>query len=87
MFEAEITDSHAPNKQYTIFEDWQQIIKDKDFATAEEEIIPPTDDEFEQSAEINEKKKAQTDYFNPIVSENDLDAVDIALMEIGRAHV
>ena len=80
VFEAEITDSHAPNKQYTIFEDWQQIIKDKDYATVEEEIIPPAEDEFEQSAEINEKKKAQTDYFNPIVSENDLDAVDIALM-------
>ena len=80
VFEAEITDSHAPNKQYTIFEDWEQIIKDNDYATIEEEIIPPSEDEFEQSAEINEKKKAQTDYFTPIVSDNDLDAVDIALM-------
>lgn len=80
VFEAEITESRAPDKQYTIFEDWQQIIKEKDFATAEEDIIPPTDEEFEQSAEINESKKMHTDYFNPIVSNNDLDAVDIALM-------
>lgn len=78
VFEAEITESQAPDKQYTIFEDWQQIIKEKDFATAEEEIIPPTDDEFDQIEET--PKKAQTDYFNPIVSNNDLDAVDIALM-------
>ena len=80
VFEAEITESRAPDKQYTIFEDWQQIIKEKDFATAEEDIIPPTDEEFEQSEEINESKKMHTDYFNPIVSDNDLDAVDIALM-------
>lgn len=80
VFEAEITESRAPDKQYTIFEDWEHIIKDKSYETAEEEIIPPSDEEFEQSAEINEKKKMQTDYFNPIVSDNDLDAVDIALM-------
>ena len=80
VFEAEITESRAPDKQYTIFEDWQQIIKEKDFATAEEEIIPPTEDEFVQNEENSENKKMHTDYFKPIVSDNDLDAVDIALM-------
>ncbi len=80
VFEAEITESRAPDKQYTIFEDWEQIIKEKDFATAEEEIIPPTEEELEQNIESQEKKNMQTDYFNPIVSDNDLDAVDIALM-------
>lgn len=80
VFEAEITESRAPDKQYTIFEDWEQIIKEKNFATAEEEIIPPSKDELEQSARINEDQKMRTDYFNPIVSDNDLDAVDIALM-------
>ena len=80
VFEAEITESRAPDKQYTIFEDWEQIIKEKDFATAEEEIIPPTEEEIEQNVDGQEKKTMQTDYFNPIVSDNDLDAVDIALM-------
>ncbi len=80
VFEAEITESRAPDKQYTIFEDWEQIIKEKDFATAEEEIISPTQEELEQNEESHEKKKMQTDYFNPIISDNDLDAVDIALM-------
>ena len=80
VFEAEITESRAPDKQYTIFEDWEQIIKEKDFATAEEEIIPPTEEELAKSAEIMAKEKGKTDYFNPIVSDNDLDAVDIALM-------
>ena len=80
VFEAEITESRAPDKQYTIFEDWEQIIKKKDFATAEEEIIPPAQDEFDQNAETDEQKRMRTDYFNPIVSDNDLDAVDIALM-------
>ena len=79
VFEAEITDSHAPNKQYTIFEDWEQLMKSKDFATAEEDIIPP-DDEDDDVAEAPQKQKAKTDYFNPVVSDNDLDAVDIALM-------
>ena len=80
VFEAEITESRAPDKQYTIFEDWQQIINDKDYAAAEEEIVPPSDDEFEQSGEIIENKNSKTDYFKPIVSSDDLDAVDIALM-------
>lgn len=80
VFEAEITESRAPDKQYTIFEDWEQIIKDKDYSTSEEEIIQPTKEELEESAEINEQRKNNTDYFNPIVSNNDLDAVDIALM-------
>ena len=80
VFEAEITESRAPDKQYTIFEDWEQIIKKKDFATAEEDIIPPSAEDFEQHIEDSESKKMHTDYFNPIVSENDLDAVDIALM-------
>ena len=79
VFEAEITESRAPDKQYTIFEDWEQIIKEKNFATAEEDIIPPTDEETQQHLEDSEKKM-HTDYFNPIVSDNDLDAVDIALM-------
>lgn len=80
VFEAEITESRAPDKQYTIFEDWEQIIKKKDFATAEEDIIPQTEEEFVQDEENVENKKMHTDYFNPIVSDNDLDAVDIALM-------
>ncbi len=80
VFEAEITESRAPDKQYTIFEDWQQIITDKDYATAEEEIVPPSIDEFEQSNETIENKNGKTDYFKPIVSDDDLDAVDIALM-------
>ena len=80
VFEAEITESRAPDKQYTIFEDWEEIIKKQDFATAEEEIIPPSEDEFEQVVEENAGKKMHTDYFNPIVSDNNLDAVDIALM-------
>ena len=80
VFEAEITESRAPDKQYTIFEDWDKIIKDKDYSTAEEEIIPPDDDDLEKSAEINRNQQNKTDYFKPIVSDNDLDAVDIALM-------
>ncbi len=80
VFEAEITESRAPDKQYTIFEDWEQIIKEKNFATAEEEIIPPTAEDFEQNLEDGESKRMHTDYFKPIVSDNDLDAVDIALM-------
>ena len=80
VFEAEITESRAPDKQYTIFEDWEQIIKEKNFATAEEDIIPPNAEEFEQHSEDGESQKMHTDYFKPIVSDNDLDAVDIALM-------
>ena len=80
VFEAEITDSHAPNKQYTIFEDWEQLMKSQDFAAVEEDILPPDEEDFAQSENITEKQQAKTDYFNPIVSENDLDAVDIALM-------
>ena len=80
VFEAEITDSHAPNKQYTIFEDWEELMKSKDFDAVEEDIIPPDDNELDISKEANQKQKAQTDYFNPVVSNNDLDAVDIALM-------
>ena len=80
VFEAEITESHAPDKQYTIFEDWQQIINDKDYATAEEEIVPPSNCEFDHSNEITDNKNGKTDYFKPIVSNDDLDAVDIALM-------
>ena len=79
VFEAEITDSHAPNKQYTIFEDWEQLMKSKDFATVEEDIIPP-DEEMNQAAEAPQKQNEKTDYFNPVISDNDLDAVDIALM-------
>lgn len=81
VFEAEITDSHAPNKQYTIFEDWEQLMKDKLYETAEEEIIPPTKEELAYSAEIQARAaKGNTDYFNPVVTDTQLDAVDIALM-------
>ncbi len=79
VFEAEITESKAPDKQYTIFEDWEQIIQKKDFATSEEEIVISDNEDFDQDAGA-EEKKMRTDYFNPIVSDNDLDAVDIALM-------
>lgn len=79
VFEAEITDSHAPNKQYTIFEDWEKLMEKKDYATAEEGIIPPTPDELAYSAEISKAASGKTDYFKPAQTE-DLDAVDIALM-------
>lgn len=79
VFEAEITDSHAPNKQYTIFEDWEKLMKDKNYATAEDGIIPPTPDELAYSAQISGTVSGKTDYFKPAESE-DLDAVDIALM-------
>ncbi|MGM9631925.1 MAG: hypothetical protein ACI3XL_02390 [Eubacteriales bacterium] len=78
VFEAEITESHAPDKQYTIFEDWEQLMKDKDYATAEDGIIPPTKEELARSAEIR-KASGNTDYFNT-VGTAELDAVDIALM-------
>lgn len=80
VFEAEITDSHAPNKQYTIFEDWENLMKSRDFDAVEEDIIPPDDNEVYQNSEASSKQKVQTDYFNPVVSNDDLDAVDIALM-------
>ena len=82
VFEAEITESRAPDKQYTIFEDWQRLMKSKDYETAEEGIIPPTEEELSHSAEIARSTggvKGNTDYFNPVTSA-DLDAVDIALM-------
>ena len=80
VFEAEITESRAPDKQYTIFEDWENIIKKNDFATVEEDIIPPDAEEIEQYLDDSESKQMHTDYFNPIVSDDNLDAVDIALM-------
>ena len=81
VFEAEITESRAPDKQYTIFEDWEQLMKDKQYATAEEGIIPPTKEELAYSAEIAAKAaRGNTDYFNPVVTDTQLDAVDIALM-------
>ena len=80
VFEAEITDSHAPDKQYTIFEDWENLMKSKNFEAVEEDILPPDEDELAKSVDTSEKQKAQTDYFNPVVSNDDLDAVDIALM-------
>ena len=81
VFEAEITDSHAPNKQYTIFEDWEQLMKDKQYETAEEGIIPPTQEELAHSAEIASRAAmGKTDYFTPVVEDTNLDAVDIALM-------
>lgn len=80
VFEAEITDSHAPNKQYTIFEDWEQLMKDKLYETAEEGIIPPTEEELAHSAELTRVVQGNTDYFNPVDADKDLDAVDIALM-------
>lgn len=67
VFEAEITDSHAPAKQYTIFEDWEQLMRDKQYETAEEGIIPPTKEELAYSAEIAARAaRAHTDYFTPI---------------------
>ncbi|MBR2381201.1 MAG: hypothetical protein IKA84_01740 [Clostridia bacterium] len=80
VFEAEITDSHAPNKQYTIFEDWENLMKSKDFDAVEEDILPPDEEELAKSVDTTQKQRAQTDYFNPVVSNDDLDAVDIALM-------
>ena len=81
VFEAEITASHAPAKQYTIFEDWEKLMKDKQYETAEEGIIPPTKEELAYSAEIAARAaNGQTDYFTPITPEAELDAVDIALM-------
>ena len=80
VFEAEITDSHAPDKQYTIFEDWENLMKSKDFEAVEEDVIPPEDDEFCKSEATSQKQNEHTDYFNPVVSNDDLDAVDIALM-------
>lgn len=80
VFEAEITDSHAPNKQYTIFEDWEELMKSKDFATVEEDILPPDSNELESDEKPLENTRSHTDYFTPIVSNDDLDAVDIALM-------
>lgn len=82
VFEAEITASHAPVKQYTIFEDWEQLMKDQQYNTAEEGIIPPTAEELAYSAEIAARTaQGNTDYFTPVVvEEEELDAVDIALM-------
>ena len=80
VFEAEITESRAPDKQYTIFEDWEQLMKNKSYETAEDGIIPPTHEELENSMEIARKASANTDYFNPVTSNEELDAVDIALM-------
>ncbi len=81
VFEAEITESRAPEKQYTIFEDWEQLMKDKQYETAEEGIIPPTQEELAYSAEIAARAaNGQTDYFTPITPDSELDAVDIALM-------
>ena len=80
VFEAEITDSHAPNKQYTIFEDWEELMKSKDFSVVEEDIVLPDSEDLDNNSNTSENGKAHTDYFNPIVSSNDLDAVDIALM-------
>lgn len=80
VFEAEITESRAPDKQYTIFEDWEQLMKDKQYATAEEGIIPPTQEELARSAEIANAARGKTDYFNSVVVDKELDAVDIALM-------
>ena len=79
VFEAEITESRAPDKQYTIFEDWERLMKDKSYETAEDGIIPPTEDELARSAEMSQRASGNTDYFNPVTSA-DLDAVDIALM-------
>ncbi len=79
VLEAEITESHAPDKQYTIFEDWERLMKDKSYATAEEGIIPPTEDELARSADITGGASGHTDYFEAQTSA-DLDAVDIALM-------
>lgn len=79
VFEAEITESRAPDKQYTIFEDWEKLMKDKDYATAEEGVIPPSADELAASAEISQSASGKTDYFAAQTSA-DLDAVDIALM-------
>ena len=81
VFEAEITASQAPEKQYTIFEDWEQLMKDKQYETAEEGIIPPTKEELAYSAEIAARTASgQTDYFTAITPESELDPVDIALM-------
>ena len=80
VFEAEITESRAPDKQYTIFEDWEQLMKNKSYETAEDGIIPPTHEELKNSMEIARKASANTDYFNPVTSNEELDAVDIALM-------
>ena len=80
VFEAEITDSHAPDKQYTIFEDWENLMKSKDFEAVEEDLIPPEDDELGNGEGASQKQNEHTDYFNPVVSNDDLDAVDIALM-------
>lgn len=80
VFEAEITESRAPDKQYTIFEDWEKLMKDKQYETAEEGIIPPTKEELELSAEIKARGNANTDYFTPVVPQGELDEVDIALM-------
>lgn len=80
VFEAEITESRAPDKQYTIFEDWQKLMKDKNYETAEDGIIPPTSEELENSMEIARKASANTDYFSPVANTESFDAVDIALM-------
>ena len=80
VFEAEITDSHAPNKQYTIFEDWEELMKSKDFDAIEEDVFPPESQDLDSSEDSSTDSKAHTDYFNPIVSSDELDAVDIALM-------
>ena len=80
VFEAEITESRAPDKQYTIFEDWEKLMKDKQYETAEEGIIPPTKEELEYSAEIKARERANTDYFTPVAAQGDMDEVDIALM-------
>ena len=79
VFEAEITESRAPNKQYTIFEDWEKLMKDKSYSTAEDGIIPPEDVELDDGSDASRKASGNTDYFNPVTSA-DLDAVDIALM-------
>lgn len=81
VFEAEITESQEPEKQFTIFEDWQKMMLEKQYETAEEGIIPPTKEELEYSAELAAKNAAgKTDYFPSATVDSNMDAVDIALM-------
>ena len=80
VFEAEITESRAPDKQYTIFEDWQRLMKDKNYSSDEDRVIPPTSEELQNSMEIARRASANTDYFSPVANTESFDAVDIALM-------
>ena len=80
VFEAEITESRAPDKQYTIFEDWQRLMKDKNYSSDEDRVIPPTSEELANSMEIARRASANTDYFSPVANTESFDAVDIALM-------